>query len=131
MKRMRFETAAKQIVLSSFFLLLCLYMAVIASAASPVMPNRWEGSTLVYEVGDWRLNIEYLQIGSRSEGQNGVLYKNGKEVKASQKNEIKKTPIGTLKYYGERGLSNRPWDNTGWNFSDTSLIKRSEDVKIK
>jgi hypothetical protein len=65
------------------------------------------------------------------EGQNGVLYKKGKEIRASRKNEIIKTSIGTLKYYGERNLSNRLWDNTGWNFSDSSLIKRSENVKIK
>lgn len=129
MKQMRFEIVSKQILFSAFFLLLCFCMVGVASAAGTVMATRWEGSTLVYEVADWRLNIEYLQMGSRSEGQNGILYKKGKEVKASQENEIITTSIGTLKYYGKRNLSNNLWDNTGWNFLDTSLIKRSEDIK--
>ena len=131
MKQMNFMAVAKMLVLPCLILLLCLSMVGTASAASPVTADRWEGSTLVYEVGDCRLNIEYLAKGSKSEGQDGVLYKNGKEVKARQKNETIDTAMGKLKYYGKRSLSNALWDITGWNFADTSQIKRSEDVIIK
>jgi hypothetical protein len=62
MKQMRFKNESKQIIFSIFFLfILCFYVAAVASAASSVGKNRWEGSTLVYEVGVWRLNIEYLR----------------------------------------------------------------------
>lgn len=128
MKQMRFKIKPEQLM---FLFLFLITLGIIACAAMSVMPSRWSGSTLIYQADVWRLNITYLHKGTKSEGQNGVLYKYGNEVKTPKMDTLMETSIGTLKYYGKRTAANHPWDVTGWNFADKSLIKNSKDVQLK
>ncbi len=102
----------------------CAKPKVIAPAAV------WESDNVcVYKKGEWVLKIEYLHKGSRSEGQNGTLFKGGKAVEDNLKGDTLKTSLGKLKHYGNE--RNVRWALTGWNFADRSQVKRSEQVTAK
>jgi hypothetical protein len=88
---------------------------------------KWEGATLVYESAPCKLRIEYLQKGTRSEGQNGILLCAGAEVAGTAVGQTTNTPLGELKWYGTERKN--LWDNTGWNFADKRLVKPSSLVK--
>ena len=97
-------------------------------AANAEVRVQWETNTLVYSQAEWVLRIQYLNKGTRSEGQDGVLLKNGQEVKPSKDGEVLDTALGQVKHYGtERKLL---WDLTGWNFADKKRIKLSNLVKV-
>lgn len=85
---------------------------------------QWEGDDAVYRQGDWELRITYLQRGTRSEGQVGVLRREGALVEPDLDAEVVRTSLGLLKHYGD----DRPvlWAVSGWNFADQREIKRSE-----
>lgn len=73
--------------------------------------------------GDWELRIEYLQKGTRSEGQRGTLFFQGKEVVGSGTTHEIETTLGALKFYGARPKS--LWLPSGWNFKDYGTIPSS------
>ena len=87
----------------------------------------WISETVCsYKVGEWELQVEYLEKGSRSEGQNGKLLKAGKSVDPQKIGNALETPLGKLKHYGiERKVK---WDITGWNFADRRKVKSSSRV---
>jgi len=80
----------------------------------------------VYARETWTLEITYLNLGTRSEGQQGRLLEDGKLVENGKKDRSLVTPLGLLKYYGSE--RKRPWDITGWNFADRRKIRRSVDL---
>ena len=85
---------------------------------------QWEGDDAVYRQGGWELRITYLQRGTRSEGQVGLLRREGALVEPDLDAEVLQTSLGLLKHYGD----DRPvlWAVSGWNFADQRDIKRSE-----
>ena len=84
----------------------------------------WVSDTVyAYKSGEWELRIEYLQKGSRSEGQDGKLLKGGKAVDPQQSGREIETSLGKIKYYGSE--RRRAWDLTGWNFADRRRAKIS------
>lgn len=102
-------------------------VAPVATAPVVATPApQWNGDRLVYATNGWALTITYLNKGTRSEGQNGVLERDGQPVPAEAKDAQLETPLGTLKYYG----TERPtlWSVSGWNFADRKLIKGSHVV---
>jgi len=98
-----------------------------AAEPAPALSIAWQDTTLVYKSGVWELRIKYLQKGTRSEGQDGKLFKEQKAVEPKQAGALLDTPFGKLKHYGKQRRS--LWDVTGWNFADKKQIKRSEHVK--
>ena len=82
----------------------------------------WDGDTAVYEDGGWALMIDYLNRGTRSEGQNGRLFHNGTEVQPSGV-EVLETPLGTLNHWGTG--RQKAWDVTGWNFDAREKFRPS------
>ena len=84
-------------------------------AAAPGGPDR---ADRVYEEGDWKLEITYVNKGTRSEGIHGVLLHRGKVVIAAKRGEVLDTDLGRMEYLGKRGEQARPWDPTGWLFAD-------------
>ena len=88
----------------------------------------WVSSAVCsYKCGDWELRVEYLNKGSRSEGQNGLLLKGGKSVVTSKKGTVISTTLGDIKYYGTE--RNYAWALSGWNFADRRRVKISSSVK--
>lgn len=88
----------------------------------------WISDTVCsYKCGEWELRIKYLQKGSRSEGQDGTLLKNGKEVDYTKSGNLLDTDLGKLRHYGtERKVA---WALTGWNFADRRRVKNSAAVR--
>jgi len=87
--------------------------------------GEWRGADVfVYRNGEWTLEITYLNRGTRSEGQDGRLFKGESLVKGDQKGQTLETAMGLLRFYGSE--RRQKWDNTGWNFADRRNIKRSE-----
>jgi hypothetical protein len=75
----------------------------------------------VLRAGAWELQIWYRAKGTRSEGQHGVLLRDGKIVKGSTVGEEMDTALGKMKYYGTQpGVL---WNPSGWHFADKGLIK--------
>lgn len=80
-------------------------------------------SDKVLRAEGWELQIWYRAKGSRSEGQHGVLFRNGKPVEGSTIGTEMDTALGKMKFYG-----NAPevlWEPSGWHFADKDLIKPS------
>jgi predicted secreted protein len=95
------------------------------SAASTTI--QWEGDEAVYRFEPWEMRITYLNKGTRSEGQRGILKRSGQLVEPDETNLPVETPFGMVKHYG----AERPqeWSVSGWNFSERRSIKRSEKVE--
>jgi hypothetical protein len=127
MKKIRLGVLGRVIIAVVFICFICSCAGLMNTAL--VKAKRWEGSTLVYKEGIWKLDIKYLNKGTKIEGQDGVLFKNGKALKATKVDEVIETPIGTLKYYGKRTSLSKKWDVTGWNFAGGGI--NSKDVKFK
>jgi hypothetical protein len=90
----------------------------------------WESDTVcVYARDSWTLKVTYLRKGTRSEGQDGQLLKEGVVVEGETVAETKKTSLGEMKYYGADRKS--LWSLTGWNFSDRRRVKPSKLVPVK
>lgn len=73
----------------------------------------------IYQKGAWTLFIYYRNRGTRSQGQHGILIRDGKEVLPKQAGEIIQTELGELKYYKDPAQTAFLWDMTGWNFTGT------------
>lgn len=127
MKQMRFGILGKVIIALVFLSFICACAAFVNTP--PAKAKRWEGTTLVYKDAVWKLDIKYLNKGKKSEGQDGVLYKSGKLVRAKKIDEVLDTPLGTLKYYGKRTSVSKPEAVTGWNFAGGAI--NSWDIKLK
>jgi len=100
--------------------------APAAAVVTPPLPY-WDGDNCVYETNSWKLTVTYLQKGTRSEGQQGVLERDGQKVELDVVGAQLDTPLGTLKNYGPE----RPslWSISGWNFADRKLVKSSRFVQ--
>jgi hypothetical protein len=74
-----------------------------------------------YKKECWALYIDYRAHGTRSEGIDGRLYHDGKQVKGKKVGETIDTPLAKMTWKGEKEdyKEFRPWDPTGW-FSDNS-----------
>jgi hypothetical protein len=96
-------------------------------AAAPL--PYWVGDGCVYATNGWKLTVTYLQRGTRSEGQHGVLERAGQEVALNGEGAQLDTPLGTLKYYGN--TRSKPWSITGWNFADRRKIRPARFVKSR
>lgn len=78
--------------------------------------------------GRWELRIWYRQRGSRSEGQHGVLLRDGVPVEAARSGEVRDTSLGKMRYYAPTD-GDMPWAKTGWNFADPDGIPPSWEVE--
>lgn len=75
--------------------------------------------------GAWTLNIYFRCRGSKSEGQHGVLFRNGEPVEPRQVGEVIDTDLGRMKYYYHLEDMELLWEPTGWNFADRAKIQPS------
>lgn len=114
------------------FSLLSLLLATplcIAAPDQPLLPGEGSGVDVsqpadkVLRAEGWELQIWYRAKGSRSEGQHGVLFQNGKLIKGATVGEEMDTALGKMKFYGDAPAV--MWDPSGWHFADKSLIKPS------
>lgn len=96
------------------------------SAANPLFNGTEPTPARVYAQGAWSLYIYFRARGTRSEGQHGVLFHNGQAVPPAQPGATLQTELGEMKYYLDPADMINLWDTTGWNFADSSLIKRWE-----
>lgn len=73
-----------------------------------------QGETLTQ--GDWRYVLTIRNSGSRSEGSEGRLYYQGRELpRPVQLSDFYDTPLGRFYHTGvEVGQEQLPWDTTGW-----------------
>ncbi len=100
--------------------------AVSTNGVDEIM-GEWRGKDVyVYVREAWTLEITYLNPDTRSEGQQGRLFKDGNPVDAPENRGSLVTPLGLLKHYGSE--RKHPWDVTGWNFADRRKIQRSADL---
>jgi hypothetical protein len=112
----------------SLLSLLLLTPLCIAESA-PVLPGDGIGVNInqpaekVLRAGAWELQIWYRAKGTRSEGQHGVLLRDGKIVKGSTVDEEVDTALGKMKYYGTQ--PSVLWNPSRWLFADKSLMKPS------
>jgi hypothetical protein len=97
-----------------------------AEATQPLTATWASDTVCVYTRDAWTLKVTYLRKGSRSEGQDGQLLKEGVVVEGKTVGETKMTSLGKLKYYGSK--RKRLWDLTGWNFSDRRHVKSAKLV---
>jgi len=80
-----------------------------------------EGGKLIGKDG-WYLVITYRAKGTRSEGQDGKLYRGLVPIPGVSGQELD-TPLGKMKYYGEKGVN--LWDPTGWNYADKAEMEKN------
>jgi len=117
--------------MKTMMLILCGILATVPVCAPQAAPLPGEGvgvarsqpADKVLRAGIWELQIRYRAKGTRSEGQDGTLLKNGKTVKPGHVGDVTDTALGKMKYYG--AVPAAPWDTSGWHFADGSLIKPS------
>jgi len=78
---------------------------------------------------EWELHIWYQNMGSRSEGQHGVLFHQDDEVSQSTVGEEVVTSLGLMRNYGPKpeGI---PWSQSGWNYADQDRILRSWQLEL-
>ncbi|HAS83523.1 MAG TPA: hypothetical protein DCS43_12855 [Verrucomicrobia bacterium] len=108
-------------------LFVCIFNGYGAETEGEDIEGAWMGDVLfVYHAGEWQLEISYLAIGTRSEGQQGTLLKDGKPVIGETVGASLLTPLGRLKYYGDKRQN--PWDVIGWHFADRRKILPSKDM---
>lgn len=108
------------------FLVVCWTSSAQGMARPPAAGGGWDGDTYVHASGGWALRVQYLHKGTRSEGQDGVLLRDGQAVEPASPGEELDTPLGRLRHYGSerRNL----WDVTGWNFADKAQVKPSQSL---
>ena len=88
----------------------------LGQVANPLFSGTETTPGNTYQQGGWMLVIYYRNRGSRSQGQHGVLFKDGVEVKPRQVGEILQTDLGDLKYVMHPEDMTFLWDITGWVF---------------
>jgi hypothetical protein len=100
------------------------------TAAKAEIKTAWISETVYsYKRGEWELQVEYLFKGTRSEGQDGKLLKDGKPIDPKRIGKEIETPLGKMKFYGtERKVK---WALTGWNFADRRFAKGSVRLHVK
>lgn len=81
---------------------------------------------IVYEKDGWKLLIYKTNKGTRSEGRNGRLFKDGKEIFA-KRGETLETPIGKLLYNGSQMEAANLWDATGWSVAVSGQSNQGAD----
>ncbi|MGE4545333.1 MAG: hypothetical protein AB7D06_14590 [Pedobacter sp.] len=83
-------------------------------------PPQYQGGT--FTEGDWSYVLTIRNPGSRSEGSEGRLYYQGREIpRPVQLSDFYDTPLGIFRHTGvEAGQEQLPWDTTGW-------MRQSED----
>ena len=79
---------------------------------------------------NWILHITYTLAGTRSEGQHGELSHNGRSQQPTHEGQELDTPLGRMKYYLHPDNATLPFEITGWNFADHSLIRPSTDTSF-
>jgi hypothetical protein len=79
----------------------------------------------LYSKDAWKLKIVYKARGSKNEGPHGVLCKDNQMVDPLKLGIMIKTDLGTLRYYAHFDEEQDPWEVTGWNFADKTLILTS------
>ena len=67
--------------------------------SNPLFSGTETSPSRIYAKGAWKLYIYYRLKGTRSEGQHGVLYQDGQEVKFGQPGITLQTELGEMKYY--------------------------------
>ncbi len=86
--------------------------------------SKHSGSYRYYKADGWELYIFFTNMGTRSEGQFGVLLLNGSmRPPALNENEEIETELGTMRYYVLD--SQVPWAPIGWLFANKSEIPNS------
>lgn len=88
----------------------------VQAVANPLFSGTETTPGNVYTRGAWTLYIYYRNRATRSQGQHGVLYKDGLEVQPKQVGEIIQTELGDLKYNMRPEEMTLLWDMTGWTF---------------
>ena len=84
------------------------------------------GETIA-SINGWRLVVIYRLKGSRSEGQYGTLFYDGKAREHGRLGELIDTPLGKMRFYGT--VAEVPWATTGWHFADPKKIKKLSPTK--
>jgi len=78
----------------------------------PVAPQKIDlTKSRDYVTGKWRYSLRITLKGTRSEGRNGRLFHDGKEVPAAQVNDHYPTPWGLMYWVGPRRAA---WVPYGW-----------------
>lgn len=67
---------------------------------------------VIRQFGNYRLEITYLNKGTRSEGMEGKLFANDLAIQGTAGQVIMVDQV-TLRFYGEK--REFPWATTGWN----------------
>ena len=99
-----------------------------AVAAASVPAPVWDGDVLVYRTEAWELRVRYLHKGTRSEGMEGMLLRDGKEVPGGQGGDVMDTSMGRMVW---RGASReQPWGRTGWLFEKPGILVPSAQVRV-
>jgi hypothetical protein len=80
-----------------------------------------EGGKIISK-GGWHLVIAYRAKGTKSEGQEGKLYRGLIPIPGAEGQELD-TPLGKMKYYGDKYV--HLWDPTGWNYADKAQIEKN------
>ena len=108
--------------------LACHWLAACVSgegASAPADNGAWSAPSsapdrrLATGDGRWELRIWYRAKGTRSEGQHGALYANGREVPTPEDGAERETGLGRMRYFG-MARDRLPWQPTGWNFADAA-----------
>jgi hypothetical protein len=95
-----------------------------SAAVQKKVTAAWISDTVYsYKFDGWELQVEYLLKGTRSEGQNGKLLKDGKPIDPKLTEKLLETPLGKMRYYGSERKTK--WALTGWNFADRRKAKGS------
>lgn len=98
-------------------LAILLFLAISTSRADT--PSAQSSDKVIKKDG-WELHITYRAKGTRSEGRNGRLFFNSKEIIGQKQGELISTPLGEIKYFQDESKIEHLWDTSGWNFADSS-----------
>lgn len=94
-----------------------------AQVGNPLFSGTETTPSRVNHKGVWILLIYYRNKGTRSEGQHGVLLKDGQVITSGSPGAMLETELGTMKYYMHPKDMLQAWDTTGWNFANSGMIK--------
>jgi hypothetical protein len=85
-------------------------------SAKSLFPRKAQKHSETLTRGDWSYVLTIRNPGSRSEGSEGRLYYQGREIpKPVQLSDFYDTPLGRFYHTGvEAGQEQLPWDTTGW-----------------
>jgi hypothetical protein len=95
--------------------------------AAFLIVGSFQKSDRVFRTGDWELQINFRAKNTRSEGQHGELFYQGRKITPETAGAELETALGKMKYYGDAGRIDRRWELSGWNFADPSRIKSARE----